>query len=1214
MGDRLTSPIVQTARPIAALKFRNDLDGDSWLANEISDDHEWPKLDGYQQKQTKDKLISSKQAAPHNANNNQNCNSQQTTSNNNPSTKTATTTTTPIKLTPRLPRGVSKIPHQVAVNDNNYSNATINCKNYGDQIKGSQSGVTMSPKQQFLVPQESREEKLFETHCNMSSSCKYLTFNKDQATSHFKSLKEELFSSSSSAVSRNNHISGAGSSSNNYTAKNSCPRECGQTEIRTDNKSNFPSRLQESPAIVQPTINQSNNEFQSSNNNSSPLGPKLPPKPLERFNQSKSQKHIVESFREFIDSGHRFNRDDSYSNYERRKQQQQLQSQSTGQPICEAFIMTGQSMMKLSCNESEIKNNPSHNKETKQRDTDPRVKSELSLNKLNGNEDKRNANRMSACPTPEQPVHYSSSRANEAVSFVNNNNSSKLREVYAKKEEQDGHDKGIINSEPELESRTNSREKTFAGASVVPGTTAAATGVEQTFYFSDSNNKAPLIEERMNSNKIVAEANSRGADGGSGIIGGGNCNIRQTATDSMSTLNKTTTTPLTPAAAITAAPIMNSGQRIETDDAPATLMKNSPNSSVNKSNEFPSESLKVKLPANSYQEQPMEERSMTAAALAIKMNGKVEENGASARTGDQQLVSSTQEPPPSPGICNDRDSARRLAKRLYNLSGFKKSDVCHHLSKNNPFSQTVAEEYLKLFDFRSMKLDSALRKFLSKLQLQGETQERERLLSQFSQRFYDCNKEKFPSADHVQTLVCALILLNTDLHGGFHNKKKTKRTKLSLGAFIDGLNNSFGDSLAMQTDCDKCDSPSADSSSSRLNGQLGGSNGALSANKQAYTFPRHLLVDLYESIKKRPLKCGEDKCDLSSFEAELDKIYHQQQLAYNRNKSNTLPTRRGFGGSLASNSSTALSANSRGRIGSKQGLNARLNDDFETAIEFKSGYLNKKRIFEANGKPTGKGRRGWKRVHVSLKDLRLMMRPGLVDSGDDPLKPQQQLEEGKLQSKKSRFQLLSRDLKNTTKIYHSFAKRSTSYTKREFVFHLRLADQSEFLLQANNEQDLISWIDTINFASACLSSPAQPSATKNHDRKSQLRQSISTASARSLLPLSYTRLSYWEQLINHEEKLQRLKVELDDHLSEASNTRNANKRFKSEFIEKIAFLKQEIERYTVYVDLMRKKSNSPEAIVLSKHPQIASLTPSAEMNSSSSALNTKTATIEEKAL
>ena len=115
--------------------------------------------------------------------------------------------------------------------------------------------------------------------------------------------------------------------------------------------------------------------------------------------------------------------------------------------------------------------------------------------------------------------------------------------------------------------------------------------------------------------------------------------------------------------------------------------------------------------------------------------------------------------------CIDAASATRLAKRLYDLQGFKKSDVSRHLSKNNDFGKVVAEEYAKLFDFAGDSLVSALRKFLTRFSLVGETQERQRVLLHFSKRYLSCNPHSFNSADAVHTLTCALMLLNTDLHG-----------------------------------------------------------------------------------------------------------------------------------------------------------------------------------------------------------------------------------------------------------------------------------------------------------------------------------------------------------------------------------------------------------------------------------------------------------------
>ncbi|XP_045117681.1 PH and SEC7 domain-containing protein-like isoform X2 [Portunus trituberculatus] len=160
----------------------------------------------------------------------------------------------------------------------------------------------------------------------------------------------------------------------------------------------------------------------------------------------------------------------------------------------------------------------------------------------------------------------------------------------------------------------------------------------------------------------------------------------------------------------------------------------------------------------------------------------------------------------------DIPSAVRLAKRLISLDGFKKSDVSRHLSKNNEFSRAVAEEYLKYFDFRGDTLDKALRKFLDRFCLAGETQERERVLVHFSHRFLESNPGTFNSQDAVHTLTCALMLLNTDLHGQNVGRKMTC--------------NEFIDNLADLND---------------------GEN-----------FPREVLKSLYHAIRNRPLQWAMD--------------------------------------------------------------------------------------------------------------------------------------------------------------------------------------------------------------------------------------------------------------------------------------------------------------------------------------------------------------------
>ncbi|PVD39468.1 hypothetical protein C0Q70_02099 [Pomacea canaliculata] len=178
---------------------------------------------------------------------------------------------------------------------------------------------------------------------------------------------------------------------------------------------------------------------------------------------------------------------------------------------------------------------------------------------------------------------------------------------------------------------------------------------------------------------------------------------------------------------------------------------------------------------------------------------------------------------PTKGV--DQPSAARLAKRLFNLEGFRKSDVSRHLCKKNDFSNLVAEEYLKYFDFRGDSLDISLRKFLNKFCLTGETQERERVLAHFSRHFMECNPGAFNSEDACHTLTCAIMLLNTDLHG------QNLGRKMTCADFIENL--------------------------SELND---GDN-----------FPKEVLKSIYQSIKTDPIEWAVEE-SLPEGEPQVDEL------------------------------------------------------------------------------------------------------------------------------------------------------------------------------------------------------------------------------------------------------------------------------------------------------------------------------------------------------
>ncbi|XP_056146707.1 uncharacterized protein LOC130121815 isoform X2 [Lampris incognitus] len=106
----------------------------------------------------------------------------------------------------------------------------------------------------------------------------------------------------------------------------------------------------------------------------------------------------------------------------------------------------------------------------------------------------------------------------------------------------------------------------------------------------------------------------------------------------------------------------------------------------------------------------------------------------------------------------DREKVFCLADRLQKLDGIQRKDVVKYLDKES---------------------------FLKVVILIGETQERERVLQHFAYRFHQCNPQSFSSVGAVLTLTCALMLLNSDLHGQNVGKAMSNSDFVSN---LDGMN------------------------------------------------------------------------------------------------------------------------------------------------------------------------------------------------------------------------------------------------------------------------------------------------------------------------------------------------------------------------------------------------------------------------------------------
>ena len=67
------------------------------------------------------------------------------------------------------------------------------------------------------------------------------------------------------------------------------------------------------------------------------------------------------------------------------------------------------------------------------------------------------------------------------------------------------------------------------------------------------------------------------------------------------------------------------------------------------------------------------------------------------------------------------------------------------------FGKMVVKEYLRFFEFEKLSLVESLRQFLSYFSLTGESQERERIMVHFSNRYFECNPQVFTSVGELET-------------------------------------------------------------------------------------------------------------------------------------------------------------------------------------------------------------------------------------------------------------------------------------------------------------------------------------------------------------------------------------------------------------------------------------------------------------------------------
>ncbi|RPB02201.1 hypothetical protein L873DRAFT_1826913 [Choiromyces venosus 120613-1] len=104
-----------------------------------------------------------------------------------------------------------------------------------------------------------------------------------------------------------------------------------------------------------------------------------------------------------------------------------------------------------------------------------------------------------------------------------------------------------------------------------------------------------------------------------------------------------------------------------------------------------------------------------------------------------------------------------------------KSVVASLLARNgDAFHLAVLKGYMATFDFSSVPMDMALRKLLMEVELPSETQQIDRVLQTFADRYHECNPFIYQDSDQAYYVAFSLIMLHTDF---FNKNNKHKMQK-----------------------------------------------------------------------------------------------------------------------------------------------------------------------------------------------------------------------------------------------------------------------------------------------------------------------------------------------------------------------------------------------------------------------------------------------------
>ncbi|KAF1812465.1 hypothetical protein P152DRAFT_340306 [Eremomyces bilateralis CBS 781.70] len=133
------------------------------------------------------------------------------------------------------------------------------------------------------------------------------------------------------------------------------------------------------------------------------------------------------------------------------------------------------------------------------------------------------------------------------------------------------------------------------------------------------------------------------------------------------------------------------------------------------------------------------------------------------------------------------ESAVKYLERVEKVIDFR--DIASIISKkSDDFSLAVMRSFMRKFAFFGEPLDMSVRKLLMQVDLPKETQQIDRMLQGFSDRYHECNPGIFVSAEKAYFISFSILILQTDAFNR-NNKRKMSRVDYLKNSSIEGVSN-----------------------------------------------------------------------------------------------------------------------------------------------------------------------------------------------------------------------------------------------------------------------------------------------------------------------------------------------------------------------------------------------------------------------------------------